>query len=90
MHEDIHWGPGTPNPLSQMRTELVWEGTCLYSRFRSEMIGRDQGENEVRWLLVPPTNPHLRSRIKGENIGPKAANASITDAALTEHNELVR
>ncbi|MBM4312937.1 MAG: site-specific DNA-methyltransferase [Deltaproteobacteria bacterium] len=26
MPEEIHWGPGNPHPLSQMRTELVWEG----------------------------------------------------------------
>lgn len=26
MPEDVHWGPGKPHPLSQMRTELVWEG----------------------------------------------------------------
>ncbi len=26
MTEEVHWGPGNPHPLSQMRTELVWEG----------------------------------------------------------------
>jgi hypothetical protein len=26
MPEDVHWGPGNPHPLSQMRTEMVWEG----------------------------------------------------------------
>lgn len=55
MKNGYAFGPGNPHRLSQMRTELVWEGTFLYSRFRSEMIGRDQGENEVRRLLVPPT-----------------------------------
>ena len=25
MPEDIHWGPGNPHPLSQIRTELMWE-----------------------------------------------------------------
>jgi len=55
MKKGYAFGPGNPQPLSQMRTELVWEGTCLYSRFRSEMIGRNQRENEVRRLLVPTT-----------------------------------
>ena len=26
MPTDFHWGPTNPHPLSQMRTELVWEG----------------------------------------------------------------
>jgi hypothetical protein len=26
MPDNAGWGPGNPHPLSQMRTELVWEG----------------------------------------------------------------
>lgn len=26
MTDKFQWGPGNPHPLSQMRTELVWEG----------------------------------------------------------------
>lgn len=26
MANEFHWGPSTPHPLSQLRTELVWEG----------------------------------------------------------------
>ena len=26
MPNDFHWGPTNPHPLSQMRTELVWDG----------------------------------------------------------------
>ena len=26
MPEPVRWGPDNPHPLSQMRTELVWEG----------------------------------------------------------------
>lgn len=26
MSDKFQWGPGNPHPLSQMCTELVWEG----------------------------------------------------------------
>ena len=36
MPDPVHWGPDNPHPLSQMRTELVWDGKYdEYGRRRS-------------------------------------------------------
>ena len=80
MKNGYAFGPGNPHPLSQMWTELVWDGTCLYSRFRSEMIERDQGEIEVRRLLVPPTTT--------QNGGEKSIEyCQLKAAALAEEGQ---
>jgi len=36
MPDPVRWGPDNPHPLSQMRTELVWDGKYdEYGRRRS-------------------------------------------------------
>ncbi len=41
MPDPVRWGPENPHPLSQMRTELVWDGKYdEYGRRRSvDMAG---------------------------------------------------
>jgi len=45
MTDKFQWGPATPHPLSQMRTELVWEG-------KYDEYGRRRPRRDLRLDLV--------------------------------------
>ena len=64
MPDPVRWGPDNPHPLSQMRTELVWDGKYdEYGRRRSVDVAgaampmqkiRDRGHAQERGPGIRP------------------------------------
>ena len=50
---------------------------CLCSSFHSEMIERDQGKNEMCWLLTPPTKVDIEAVTKFIDLRVKSSNIAL-------------
>jgi len=55
MPDPVRWGPDNPHPLSQMRTELVWDGKYdEYGRRRSvDVAGAAMPMQEIETVDMP-------------------------------------
>ena len=53
MPEPVRWGPDNPHPLSQMRTELVWDGKYdeYGNRRPVDIIGSGMAMKEIKTVF---------------------------------------
>jgi len=64
MPDPVRWGPDNPHPLSQMKTELVWDGKYdEYGRRRSVDVA---GSAMPMQKIEPVTHPRSEALASGQ------------------------